>query len=127
MYSYLDRLLSRVICGNLVITNDNSSPKCSPNLSVCTYDRVYPTNSEHVATFKKYIELHLEPRKLFFKMKHLYKTFFDLFSELGISLTEIIYLFFLFIQSRFPCTSHTDYILTKGVPILGQLSRNRFF
>ena len=24
-----------------------SSPKCSPNLSFCTYDRVYPTNSEH--------------------------------------------------------------------------------
>ena len=47
MYSYLDRLLSRVICGNLVITNDNLVQKCSPNLSGCTYDRVYSTNSEH--------------------------------------------------------------------------------
>ena len=51
-YSYFDRLLSRLICGNLVPTKVKSSSKFSPNLAVWKYDQVQPTNSEQGYFYK---------------------------------------------------------------------------
>ena len=68
VYSYLDRLLSRVICGNLVITNDNLVQNVVQTCQfVLTIEYNQPTQNTTVHPFYAY------QKSMFYKLSCILK------------------------------------------------------